>query len=298
MTAVGGARLRASPLARRIAAAEGIDLTRLRGGGPGGRIVKADVLAAKAAPAPAAAASPPVPPTPAPPAPVPPKPETDAPASAMRRTIARRLTEAKRDVPHFYLRRDARIDRLLALRAEINGGDDANISVNDLVVKACGAALARHPDCNAIWTGDGLRRFAQADVAVAVAVDDGLYTPVARDVAGRTLSSLSGALADLAARARAGRLAPEEYVGGAMAVSNLGMFGVESFDAVINPPQSSILAVGAGTRRPVVEGDALGVATVMSLTLSVDHRAVDGAAGAAFLGAIVEGLENPARLLV
>ena len=219
----------------------------------------------------------------------------------MRRTVAARLTEAKQTIPHFYLRRSVRLDALLAFRSQINAGLEARgvkLSVNDFIIKACALALQQVPDANAVWAGDRILRMKASDVAVAVAVEGGLFVPVLRDAEVKTLSALSSEMKDLAARARNRKLAPEEYQGGSFAISNLGMFGIESFDAVINPPHGAILAVGAGARQPVVEPDGtLAVATVMSMTLSVDHRVIDGALGAELLGAIAGHLENPIGML-
>jgi pyruvate dehydrogenase E2 component (dihydrolipoamide acetyltransferase) len=306
--APSGPRVFASPLARRIARDKGLDLGAVKGTGPHGRIVRADVEAAT----PSAA-----PPTRAEPAPVAalaagPSTEailktyadrtfTEVPLDGMRRTIAARLTEAKQTIPHFYLRREVRLDALLALRAQMNKGLEARgikLSVNDFIIKACALALQAVPDANAVWAGDRILKLAPSDVAVAVAVEGGLFTPVIRDAETKTLGALSAEMKDLAARAKARRLAPQEYQGGSFAISNLGMMGIESFDAVINPPHGAILAVGAGLRKPVVQEDgSLGVATVMQMTLSVDHRVIDGALGAEVLKAVVEGLENPAALL-
>jgi pyruvate dehydrogenase E2 component (dihydrolipoamide acetyltransferase) len=226
---------------------------------------------------------------------------TEAPLDGMRRTIAARLTEAKQTIPHFYLRRDIELDALIALRAQLNARlapRGVRLSVNDFVIKACALSLKAAPGCNAVWAGDRVLMFEAADVAVAVAVEGGLFTPVIRDAEAKPLSAISAEMKDLADRARARRLAPQEYQGGAFAISNLGMMGVESFDAVINPPHASILAVGAGVRRPVARGDALAAATVMSVTLSVDHRVIDGALGAEFLTALKGFLEEPLTMLV
>ncbi len=299
-----GGRVFASPLARRIASERGLELSTIRGSGPNGRIVKADVLAAEdRAEAPATAARPPAA---APDADAVRRLYADRPfeevaLDGMRRTIAARLTEAKQTIPHFYLRRDVRLDPLLALRTELNRqleGRGVKLSVNDFIIKASALALQEVPDCNAVWAGDRILRLKPSDVAVAVAIEGGLFTPVIRDAERKSLSALSGEMKDLAARARERKLAPHEYQGGSFAISNLGMMGVDSFDAVINPPQASILAVGAGVRRPVVEpnGDIV-AATVMSLTLSVDHRVIDGALGATFLDAIRRNLENPLAML-
>ncbi|MEM1313155.1 MAG: pyruvate dehydrogenase complex dihydrolipoamide acetyltransferase [Pseudomonadota bacterium] len=309
--ASSGARIFASPLARRIAADLGIDLAGVKGSGPHGRIVKADVEAAAAAPKPAAA---PAPTAAAAPAAAPAGPAADAvkklfegvayeevPLDGMRKTIAARLTEAKQTIPHFYLRRDIRLDALLAFRSELNAALEARgvkLSVNDFIIKACALALQQVPDCNAAWAGDRILKFRPSDVAVAVAIDGGLITPIVRNAEMKSLSAISTEMKDLAARARDRKLQPQEYQGGSFAISNLGMFGVENFDAVINPPHGSILAVGAGVKKPVVGKDgALATATVMSVTLSVDHRVIDGALGAQFLAALKESLENPVAML-
>ncbi len=318
--AAGTGRVFASPLARRIAKDRGIDLAAVKGTGPHGRIVKADVegltAATASAPAPPApAAVPAAPASVAAPAAAPaaaPSAETlrklyadrkvtEQPLDGMRRTIAARLTEAKRTIPHFYLRRDIELDALLALRAELNAATAARgvkLSVNDFVIKACALALKAAPGCNAVWAGDRLLAFEAADVGVAVAVEGGLFVPVIRDADAKPLSAISAEMRDLAARARARKLSPHEYQGGAFAISNLGMTGIDSFDAVINPPHASILAVGAGVAKPVVRGDAVAVATVMSVTLSVDHRVIDGALGAAFLTALKGHVEAPLSMLV
>ena len=308
----GAGRLFATPLARRIAAERGVDLAAVQGSGPHGRIVRADVEAAAPGARPAAPA--------AGPAAAPASAPLAAPASAetvarlyagrdfqevaldgMRRVVAARLTEAKQTVPHFYLRREIGLDALLALRAQINAKGAARgvkLSVNDFIIRACALALQAVPDCNAVWAGDRILRFTASDVAVAVAVEGGLFTPVLRDAEAKALSQLSAEMKDLAARARARKLAPQEYQGGAFAISNLGMFGVESFDAIINPPHAAILAVGAGVRKPVARGEAVMIETVMSVTLSVDHRVIDGALGAQFLQAVKDCLEDPLSLLV
>ena len=309
-----GSRIFASPLARRIAADKGLDLSQIKGSGPKGRIVKADVIDAKpqaakdeapkaaAASAPAAAAAPAA------------GPSADQVArmyegreyeevklDGMRKTIAARLTEAKQQVPHFYLRRDIQLDALLKFRGELNKQLDARgvkLSVNDFIIKACALALQTVPDANAVWAGDRVLKMKASDVAVAVAIEGGLFTPVLQDSDTKSLSALSAEMKDLAARARDRKLAPHEYQGGSFAISNLGMFGIDNFDAVINPPHGAILAVGAGVKKPVVGKDGeLAVATVMSVTLSVDHRVIDGALGAELLNAIKENLENPMVML-
>ncbi|MBF9060585.1 pyruvate dehydrogenase complex dihydrolipoamide acetyltransferase, partial [Rhodobacterales bacterium HKCCSP123] len=221
--------------------------------------------------------------------------------NGMRKTVAARLTEAKQTIPHFYLRREIRLDALMAFRAQLNKqleGRGVKLSVNDFIIKACANALQAVPDANAVWAGDRIIKLKPSDVAVAVAVDGGLFTPVLQDAHQKSLSALSAEMKDLAGRARDGKLKPHEYVGGSFAISNLGMFGIENFDAVINPPHGAILAVGAGVKKPVVGRDGeLTVATVMSVTLSVDHRVIDGALGAQLLQAIVDNLEAPMLML-
>ncbi|SMH29847.1 pyruvate dehydrogenase complex dihydrolipoamide acetyltransferase [Maritimibacter sp. HL-12] len=304
-----GERVFASPLARRIAAEKGIDLTALQGSGPRGRIVKADVEAAKpgAAKAPAADEAAPK----AAPAAGPDAAQVmkiyegrdyeEVKLDGMRKTVAVRLTEAKQTIPHFYLRRDILLDELLSFRAQLNARLEARgvkLSVNDFIIKACALALQQVPMANAVWAGDRILKLTPSDVAVAVAVDGGLFTPVLKDAEQKSLSALSAEMKDLASRARDRKLAPHEYLGGSFAVSNLGMYGIDNFDAVINPPHGAILAVGAGVKKPVVQDDgSLGVATVMSVTLSVDHRVIDGALGAELLEAIKQNLENPLAML-
>ena len=229
------------------------------------------------------------------------RPYEEVALDGMRKTIAARLTEAKQTIPHFYLRRDIRLDALLAFRSQLNKELESRgvkLSVNDFVIKACALALQRVPDCNAVWAGDRVLRLKPSDVAVAVAIEGGLFTPVLRDADKKSLSALSAEMKDLAARARNRKLAPQEYQGGTFAISNLGMMGVESFDAVINPPHASILAVGAGVTKPVVGSSGeIEVATVMSVTLSVDHRVIDGALGARFLEEVKNSLEHPLAML-
>jgi pyruvate dehydrogenase E2 component (dihydrolipoamide acetyltransferase) len=316
-----GARVFASPLARRIAADQGLDLGQIAGSGPHGRIVKADVLAAKAQPAAAApSATAPTAPRPAAAALAAPaapaaqgasadavmqiykdRPHEEIKLDGMRKTIAARLTEAKQTIPHFYLRRDIKLDALMAFRAQLNAQlahRGVKLSVNDFIIKAAALALQAVPAANAVWAGDRVLQLKPSDVAVAVAIDGGLFTPVLKDAETKTLSALSGEMKDLATRARSRKLAPHEYQGGSFAISNLGMFGIDNFDAVINPPHGAILAVGAGVKKPVVGDDGqIGVATVMSVTLSVDHRVIDGALGAELLQHIVDNLENPMAML-
>ncbi len=296
-----GERIKASPLARRLAAERGLELSAVTGSGPRGRIVKADVEAAKERPA-AAAPDPAPTPAPAPAARV----ETTIPhevekLSNMRKTIARRLTEAKATIPHIYLTLDVRLDALLKLRGELNAALEptgVKLSVNDLLIKALAKALLEVPECNVSFAGDRLIRYSRVDIAVAVSIDGGLITPIVEGADGRSLSAISTAMTDLAGRAKAGKLKPEEYQGGTASISNMGMMGIEQFAAVINPPQAMILAVGAGAKRPVVDaGGALAVATVMTVTGSFDHRAIDGADGARLLGAFKRLCETPLALV-
>ena len=307
-----GTRIFASPLARRIAADKGLDLATVTGSGPKGRIVKADVMdaqpsatSAPQASAPAAAAAP---------AAMPSSPSADMVARAyegrtyeeislngMRKTIAARLTEAKQTVPHFYLRRDIKLDALMAFRAQLNKqleGRGVKLSVNDFIIKATALALQAVPTANAVWAGDRVLQMKASDVAVAVAIEGGLFTPVLQDAEMKSLSALSTEMKDLAARARDRKLAPHEYQGGSFAISNLGMMGIDNFDAIVNPPHAGILAVGAGVKKPVVGDDGqVTVATVMSVTMSVDHRVIDGALGAELLKHIVDNPENPMAML-
>ncbi len=315
-----GARVNASPLARRLASAQGIDLAGVTGSGPHGRIVKADLDGASAKPAaqPAAASSDvaasTAPASEAKPAPAAPAPAAAAPTypppagvpaeaiklSNMRKTIARRLAESKQTVPHFYLTVDVRLDALLKLRSDLNKSLEASgvkLSVNDLLIKALGLALVAVPDSNVQFAGDTLYKFGRADVSVAVAIPGGLITPIIADAANKRLSVIATEMKDLAARAKDGKLKPEEYTGGTASISNLGMFGIKQFDAVINPPQGLILAVGAGEKRPYVVDDALAIATVMSATGSFDHRAIDGAVGAQFMSAFKALVESPMSML-
>ncbi|MEJ6813227.1 MAG: pyruvate dehydrogenase complex dihydrolipoamide acetyltransferase [Octadecabacter sp.] len=308
-----GSRLFATPLARRIAADKGLDLATITGSGPHGRIIKADVENATAQPAAATASAPAA--------------SADAPAAAMatgpstaqvtamyegrqfeeikldgmRKIIAARLTEAKQTVPHFYLRRDIQLDALLKFRSQLNKTLEARgvkLSVNDFIIKACALALQEVPEANAVWAGDRVLQMKASDVAVAVAIEGGLFTPVLQDAEMKSLSALSVQMKDFASRARDRKLAPQEYQGGSFAISNLGMFGIDNFDAIINPPHSGILAVGAGAEKPIVGADGeLAVATVMSVTLSVDHRVIDGAMAANLLNAIKANLENPMGML-
>lgn len=301
---VAGGRVFASPLAKRVAAQNGLDLQAVKGTGPNGRIIQADVRAAlankgaaqsMAGSAKGAATTQGV----------------DArdyasklgmafeaqPNSGVRKVIARRLTEAKQTIPHFYLTIDCELDALLALRKNINDATGAKISVNDFVIRATALALKKVPAANASWTDEAILLYQQADISVAVATPNGLITPIIKAADTKSLSVISTEMKDLAARARDGKLKPEEFQGGGFSVSNLGMFGIKSFSAIINPPQSCILAVGAGEQRAVVKNGQLAVATVMTVTLSIDHRSVDGAVGAEFLAAFKPLIEQPYALL-
>jgi len=321
-----GNRVFASPLARRIAKQSGIDLTQLSGSGPHGRIVRADVEAAieqgvgapagekpaeKPAEAPAAGpAKPAAPEKPSAPAPKA-KEQADllgqayeeVPLSQMRKTIAKRMSESKEEVPHFYLTVDIEMDELLRVRKELNAraeqrGEDYKLSVNDFLIRACGLALKQIPEANTAYNGSTALRFQHADISVAVAIPDGLITPVIKQAETKGLAGISREMKDLAKRARDGKLTPEEYQGGTFSLTNLGMFGVQQFHAIINPPQACILAVGKSEQRPVVKDGALSVATMMTATLSVDHRVVDGAIGARFLDAVKTLLEDPMSMLL
>ena len=308
-----GNRIFATPLARRIAADKGIDLADIKGSAPHGRIVKADVESAQPGAKPAAAAASAAKAAPAG-ASMAAGPSTDVvlktyegrpfeevSLDGMRKTIASRLTEAKQSVPHFYLRRDIHLDALMKFRSQLNKQLEprgVKLSVNDFIIKACALALQQVPDANAVWAGDRTLKFKHSDVAVAVAIEGGLFTPVLRDAEMKSLSALSSEMKDLATRARDRKLAPHEFQGGSFAISNLGMFGIDNFDAIINPPHAAILAVGAGTKKPIIGEDGeVKVGIVMSTTLSVDHRVIDGALGADLLNAIKDNLENPMTML-
>ncbi len=302
-----GERIFASPLARRMALQAGIDLAHLTGSGPNGRIVKADIEAAlrkpAAAPSPAATSA-------ATPAPAAPRasaitaPHELVPHSSMRKIIARRLSEAKQQIPHFYLSLDIGLDPLLDLRTTLNakapktGPGAFKLSVNDLIIKAAAIALRRVPRVNASFTEEGIAYYRDVDISVAVAIPDGLITPIIRAADQKGLAVISNEMKALAERARAGKLKPEEYQGGGFSISNLGMFGITAFSAIINPPQSAILAVGTGEKRAVVKGDAIAIATMMTCTLSVDHRVVDGALGAEWLAAFKAIIEDPLSLML
>ncbi|HUD59435.1 MAG TPA: pyruvate dehydrogenase complex dihydrolipoamide acetyltransferase [Acetobacteraceae bacterium] len=301
----GDDRIFVSPLARRMAKQSGVDLATLKGSGPNGRIVKADIesVLQKGPAAPVATA------TPAPTAARAPTPAITAPHklvphSSIRKVIARRLTEAKSTIPHFYVSMDVEIDAMIKLLNELNAkspkeGDNAYlITINDLVIKASAATLRRVPTVNAAWTDDAMVLFDDVDISVAVAIPDGLITPIVRRADQKGLSTISREMKDLAGRARTGKLKPEEFQGGGFSISNMGMFGVTEFSAIINPPQAAILAVAAGQKRPVVKHDSLAIATVMTCTLSVDHRVVDGALGATWLREFKRIVEDPLSLLL
>ena len=305
-----GERIFVSPLARRMAQQAGIDLGGLKGSGPNGRIVKADIEAAQQrGPAPTAAAPPqpaaPVAPA-APRAPAPPitAPHRVVPNSTMRKVIARRLTEAKQTIPHFYVSMDIELDALLKLREELNakspkeGAGAFRLSVNDLLIKAAALTLRRVPKVNASYTDDATIFYDDVDISVAVSIPDGLITPIIRKADQKGLAAISNEMKDLAARAKINKLKPEEFQGGGFSISNMGMYGVSQFAAIINPPQSAILAVAAGQPRPVVKHGALAVATVMTCTLAVDHRVVDGALGAEWMAAFKVIVEDPLSLML
>jgi pyruvate dehydrogenase E2 component (dihydrolipoamide acetyltransferase) len=300
-----GERIFVSPLARRMAKQAGIDLTTLKGSGPNGRIVKADIETTlqKGAPAAQPVAAPAASPAARPAAPIT-APHTLVPHSSIRKVIARRLTEAKSTIPHFYVSMDVEIDALIKLMNELNakapkeGPGAYLITINDLVIKAAAATLRRVPAVNAAWTDDAMVLFEDVDISVAVAIPDGLITPIVRKADQKGLATISREMKDLAGRARAGKLKPEEFQGGGFSISNMGMFGVSEFAAIINPPQAAILAVAAGQKRAVVKNDVLAIATVMTCTLSVDHRVVDGALGAQWLREFKRIVADPLSLLL
>ncbi len=299
------ARIIASPLAKRLAEEKGIDLSTIKGSGPGGRIVKADLDGAPTGAAAKVVATP----APAPAAPsnalttaIPDFgiPFTDTKLSGMRKTIAKRLTQSMQDAPHIYLSVDIQLDALLKLRGELNevlSARGVKLSVNDMLVKALGLALGQVPACNVSFGGDVLRTYSRADVSVAVSIPGGLITPIVTDAGGKSLATIATETKDLAERAKAGKLAPTEYQGGTASISNMGMMGIKQFTAVINPPQATIMAVGAGEARPYVVDGALGVATVMTCTGSFDHRAIDGADGAQLMAAFKALVEKPLGLV-
>jgi pyruvate dehydrogenase E2 component (dihydrolipoamide acetyltransferase) len=306
-----GERIKASPLAKRLAVERGIDLSTIKGSGPGGRIVKDDLDGAPAS-APAAAAAAPAASAPAAAPAAAPAPATagaipdfgipheDEKLSGMRKTIARRLTESMQQSPHIYLTVDIRLDALLKLRGELNAsleGRGVKLSVNDMLIKALAVALERVPSCNVSFGGDVMRKYSRADISVAVSIPGGLITPIIVDAGGKSMSKISTEMAELAAKAKEGKLQPSEYQGGTASISNMGMMGIKQFTAVINPPQAMIMAIGAGEKRPYVVDDALAIATVMSATGSFDHRAIDGADGALLMKTFKELVESPLGLV-
>ncbi|WND02334.1 pyruvate dehydrogenase complex dihydrolipoamide acetyltransferase [Temperatibacter marinus] len=300
-----GGRVKASPLAKRIAGNEGIDISTVTGTGPNGRIVKRDIEAALSAPAtvkaPQSVGTPSAAPVDATEyGPIDDNPHEEIKLSGMRKVIAKRLTESKSTVPHFYLTVECELDKLLAMRKEVNANapEGVKVSVNDFIIKAVALALKAVPAANVQFGGDKMYWYDRADISVAVAVDGGLVTPVVKGACGKGLGSIASEVKDMATRARDGKLMPEEMSGGTFSISNLGMFGIKEFSAVINPPQGAILAVGSGEQRPVVKDGALAVATVMNCTLSCDHRAIDGAVGAEFLKAYKGFIENPLTMLL
>ncbi len=304
---VHAGRIFASPLARRMAQQAGIDLSRLKGSGPNGRIVKTDIEAALAkptAPPPAVEAPPPEAPRAPTPAPAITAPHRLVPNSTMRKVIARRLTEAKQTVPHFYVSMEIEIDALLKVREDLNakspkeGPAAFRLSVNDLLIKAAAVTLRRIPRVNASYTEDNIVLYDDVDISVAVAIPDGLITPIVRKADQKGLAAISNEMKDLIARAKAGKLKPEEYQGGGFSISNMGMYGVSEFAAIINPPQAAILAIGAGQQRPIVRNGQIAVATMMTCTLSIDHRVVDGALGAEWLAAFKTVVEDPLSLML
>jgi pyruvate dehydrogenase E2 component (dihydrolipoamide acetyltransferase) len=305
----GGDRVFASPLARRMAQQAGVDLAGVKGSGPNGRIVKADIEAALSrgpAAAPGAVAAPAAAPAPKPAATAfsTTAPHTAVPNSTMRKVIARRLSESKATIPHFYVTMDIEIDALLKLRGDLNarspkdGPGAFKLSVNDLVIKATAATLRRFPACNASWTEDAIIQYHDVDISIAVSIPEGLITPIVRHADTKGLATISAEMKDLAARAKSGKLKPEEFQGGGFSISNMGMYGVSDFSAIINPPQAGILAVSAGLQKPVVKDGALAIATVMTCTLSVDHRVIDGALAAEFMQALKRTIEDPLSLLL
>jgi len=292
-----GQRIIASPLARRIAADSGLDLALVKGSGPRGRIVKADVLGAQGT----AKSAPAIPAAPATPVVIPPTSvePTEIPLTNMRKTIAKRLVAAKQDIPHIYLTIECELDALLALRKQVNERrPDTKVSANDFIVKASALALKQVPAVNASWTDTAVIQYNTVDISIAVAIEGGLITPIVRNADLKGLAAISAEVKELAGRAKESKLMPEEYQGGGFSISNLGMFGIKEFSAIINPPQSAILAVGAGEQRPVVKNGALSIATVMSCTMSCDHRVVDGALGAQWLAAFKGYIEDPLGMLL
>jgi len=294
-------RIFASPLAKRLAKEKGIDLSRVQGSGPHGRVVKSDLEKAPvAAAAPAAKAA-------APASSIDAKALADAyqipykliPNSGVRKVIAKRLSESKQTVPHFYLSLDCELDSLMKIRKELNdAGANYKISVNDFVIKATAAALVKFPAANVSWTDDAILQYERADISVAVSTPNGLITPIIKDAANKSLKDISNEMKELAAKARDGKLKPQEFQGGTISVSNLGMFGIKDFGAIINPPQAAILAIGAGEQRAVIRDGQVKAATVMTVTMSLDHRAIDGSVGAEFLQVFKKLIESPMSLIL
>ena len=295
-----GDRVKASPLARRLAEQQGVDLSTVKGSGPGGRVVKADLEGATGAPKAAPVAQPTAGPAAAPAATTSDIPHEAEKLSNMRKTIARRLSESKQTVPHIYLTVDINLDALLKLRGQLNASLEprgVKLSVNVLLIKALAVSLIQVPECIVQFTGDQLLKFTRADISVAVSIPSGLITPIIVDAAGKGVASISTEMKDLAGRAREGKLQPQEYTGGTASLSNMGMYGIKQFEAIINPPQGMIMAIGAGETRPYVINDSLQIATVMSATGSFDHRAIDGADGARLMQAFKQLVENPLGML-
>ena len=287
-------RIFVSPLAKRIAEQKGLNLSNITGSGPKGRIVKTDVENAKVGGMPSMSAIAPTRPTPFEPA------YTEVPVSTMRSVIAKRLSQSKQEVPHFYVSADVEIDKLLSARKYLNGIADGayKVSVNDMVLKAVAVALRKVPEANVSWAETMVKAYSAVDVSVAVAIEGGLITPIVRNADYKSLVEISTEMKELAGKAKSGSLTPEEFQGGTVSVSNLGMFGVKQFNAIVNPPQACIVAVGAGMQKPIVKDGQLAVGTIMNLTISADHRAVDGAVAAQFLSAIKEALEEPVALMM
>ncbi|WP_250295725.1 dihydrolipoamide acetyltransferase family protein [Wolbachia endosymbiont of Oedothorax gibbosus] len=273
-------RTKISPLAKKIAQNEGVDVKRLKGTGPYGRIIKADVLESLSSGI-----------------------CTESPeiveVSNIRQVIAQRLTESKQNVPHFYLTVDCRVDKLISLKNEINSADENNkVTINDLVIKAVAFSMKKFPDINSSWIDNKILKYSNVDISIAVALEDGLITPIVKNADKKGILSISKEVKDLVSRARSGKLKPEEFQGGGFTISNLGMFGIKAFSAIINPPQSCIMAVGASKKQPIVINEKIEIAEIMTVTLSVDHRTVDGALGAKFLNAFKHYIENPLAMLI
>ncbi len=273
-------RIKISPLAKKIAQNEGVNVQQLKGTGPYGRIIKADVLESLSSGT-----------------------RTESPeiveVSNMRQVIAQRLTESKQNVPHFYLTVDCQVDKLISLKNEINSADENNkVTINDLIIKAVAFSMKKFPDINSSWIDNKILKYSNVDISIAVALDDGLITPIVKNADKKGILSISKEVKDLVSRARSGKLKPEEFQGGGFTISNLGMFGIKAFSAIINPPQSCIMAVGASKKQPIVMNEKIEIAEIMTVTLSVDHRAVDGALGAKFLNSFKHYIENPLVMFI